>query len=793
MSIPYVLKSRIVSLATTGFVVSLFLGLPLASATALDASAITCVTKMAKQARVVAATQNKDVAKCLQLAAKGKVLSAQNCIETDASGNVAVETGKTSTLAGALCESPPAYGFAGAGELNASVVAEERDMTTDIFGDDVDGPVAAAAGVTRGTKCQTGLVRTWGKLGQTASKLYERCQKRGFKDSTNMIDSGDDLEACVNELASDPTGKLSKLAAKVTKVVDSACAGQTFSAIFPGDCVESGFADCVVERVRCRTCRRIALAGDFNADCDTIDDGSANESCDGPGYPVTEPPTDALVVRFTKTNEWVGGYNARLRLINHTAPVTDGWTLEFDLADGIDGSSWGSGVLQSYESGHYIFANVSHAPFLLTRTWTDIEFTAISSGTNEPANCVYNGSPCEFEMDLDGSLPDPTFSPVVDPDPLPNVGLTSWLSEEEFSEIFPCADAAGYGPNGSSCAVCLRNVGGEILPFAPDGQPMFSYRGLLEVMEYIHDKGLTGLLPFVNVGDSVQNRQELAAFFANVTQETGTWDSEDGQNCGLTVWEELACTGSPTGCPNTYGPDMDCSAGTDAYGEPIGAFCCDQTGDSRDCQYWGRGPIQLSWGDNYRDLDNLLGLDNALLHNPYLLTSFDRQFVPPAIADKLPPVRAFPWLAAIAYWMETRDWGGDDYIPSAHRLFHETDQFGACVPAGSSGFAQTINNVNGNQECGTNTNAKMLNRVAQYERISAILGVPVVPGELRCGEQITAEFQMPWQQSTCPIPPLPSSPCYPSPCMHGECADSTGPAVCTCFSGWSGQYCDVAD
>ena len=557
--------------------------------------------------------------------------------------------------------------------------------------------------------------------------------------------------------------------------------------MFPGDCDETDFQECVTEKVRCRACRMIGLFSAGEPACDLIDDGVENGSCENLG----DTPTDDIIVRFSKTSSWEGGYNARVRIINHAAPVTEGWALAFDLADAIDGSPWGGGVLQSYSEGHYIFTNPAGTPFLPTETWADIEFTVSSITSSEPSNCEYNESPCEFEIDLDSSLPDPVFTPTVNPDPLPSPGLRSWLSQEEFDQIFPCADGAGYAANGTNCSICMRNIGGEILPFAPDGKPMYSYRGLLEVMDFIHEHQLLPLLPFANVGDGERNRQELAAFFANVTQETGTWDSEDGQNCGLTLWEELACKESPTACSGTYGPDMVCSAGTDAYGAPIGEFCCDQTGDARDCQYWGRGPIQLSWGDNYRDLDQLLGLENGLLHNPYLLTSFNRTHVPNDVLAKLPPLHGMVWLSAIYYWMNTRDFGGGDSIPSAHRLFHETDLFGDCVPAGSSGFAQTINNVNGNQECGTNTNTKMLNRVAQYERISAILGVPEVAGEHRCGEAITTEFQMPWQTATCPIPPLPDSPCYPSPCVHGECADDAGSAVCSCEPGWEGESCDL--
>ena len=45
---------------------------------------IKCVSRMTKQARTVAKTQNKEAANCLQNAAKGKIASARDCIDNDA-------------------------------------------------------------------------------------------------------------------------------------------------------------------------------------------------------------------------------------------------------------------------------------------------------------------------------------------------------------------------------------------------------------------------------------------------------------------------------------------------------------------------------------------------------------------------------------------------------------------------------------------------------------------------------------------------------------------------------------
>ena len=271
-----------------------------AESAALGKGDIKCVGKMTKQVRTVAKTQNKEAANCLQNAAKGKVASAQDCIDNDASGKLGIQTAKTTAFAGALCESLPAYGFTGASELNTAATSEELALLADILGDDLDAAIVSGATQIRGTKCQKSIMKAWGKLSQTGIKLYEKCQKLGLKSATNPIESAADLAACVNELATDPSGKFAKLASKIDKAVSSVCADQDFGAMFPGDCPGNGFSDCVTERVLCRTCRMIGQFAGTEPDCDTIDDDEhrlMQSSTGAAGYRVSS-------IR-TSENAWV--------------------------------------------------------------------------------------------------------------------------------------------------------------------------------------------------------------------------------------------------------------------------------------------------------------------------------------------------------------------------------------------------------------------------------------------------------------------------------------------------------
>ena len=80
-------------------------------------------------------------------------------------------------------------------------------------------------------------------------------------------------------------------------------------------------------------------------------------------------------------------------------------------------------------------------------------------------------------------------------------------------------------------------------------------------------------------------KQEAAAFLANVSHETG----------GLVYVVEQNTANYPHYCDATQ-----------SYGCPAGQSA-----------YYGRGPIQLSWNFNYKAAGDALGID--LLHNPNLV------------------------------------------------------------------------------------------------------------------------------------------------------------------------------
>ncbi|MDG4797905.1 glycoside hydrolase family 19 protein [Micromonospora sp. WMMD1082] len=127
----------------------------------------------------------------------------------------------------------------------------------------------------------------------------------------------------------------------------------------------------------------------------------------------------------------------------------------------------------------------------------------------------------------------------------------------------------------------------------PGRNSFYTYSGLVSAL---------GAYPaFARTGGATVQRQEAAAFLANVYHETG----------GLVHIVEQNTANYPHYCDSSQ-----------SYGCPAGQAA-----------YYGRGPIQLSWNFNYNAAGNALGL--PLLTNPWLVQND----------------AAVAWKTAIWYWM----------------------------------------------------------------------------------------------------------------------------------------------
>ncbi|EFG65722.1 chitinase [Streptomyces sp. SPB074] len=184
----------------------------------------------------------------------------------------------------------------------------------------------------------------------------------------------------------------------------------------------------------------------------------------------------------------------------------------------------------------------------------------------------------------------------------------------------------------------------------PGRNSFYTYEGLTAALDAY--PGFTG------TGSDTTRKQEAAAFLANVSHETGGLVYVVEQNTAN--YPHYCDTSQPYGCP----------AGND--------------------QYYGRGPIQLSWNFNYKAAGDALGID--LLGNPSLVEKD----------------AAVAWKTGLWYW-NTQN-GPGTMTP------HDAIVNGR-------GFGETIRSINGSLECDGKNPAQVQSRIDSYTRFAQVLGV----------------------------------------------------------------------
>ncbi|GKV23917.1 hypothetical protein SLEP1_g33590 [Rubroshorea leprosula] len=199
---------------------------------------------------------------------------------------------------------------------------------------------------------------------------------------------------------------------------------------------------------------------------------------------------------------------------------------------------------------------------------------------------------------------------------------------------------------------------------------------------------------FGTTGDDATRKREIAAFMAQTSHETtGGWASApDGPYAWGYCFIKEQNPGSSYCAPD---PNYPCAPGK---------------------QYFGRGPIQLSWNYNYGQCGKAIGVD--LLNNPDLLTT-----------DAV-----ISFKSAIWFWMTPQS-----PKPSCHDVIT-----GRWSPSGSdlvagrvSGYGLLTNIINGVLECGQGWNAKVEDRIGFYKRYCDMLGID-------CGNNLDCYNQRPF-------------------------------------------------
>lgn len=250
--------------------------------------------------------------------------------------------------------------------------------------------------------------------------------------------------------------------------------------------------------------------------------------------------------------------------------------------------------------------------------------------------------------------------------------ITLYLNAAKWNELFPHR----HGMRG-------KNTRKPATDF-------YSFRALVEAAKHFPD--------FLT-GSSIIQKRELAAFLANIAQETGSgWAEAPGGyfKWGLYFVEEVE------------------DSSKNKYADPSKVNYPPVPGKS----YMGRGPKQLSWNYNYGQFSEAwFGTKDTLLHHPELLAE--------------DPELSFA--SAIWFWMTPQF-----PKPSCHQIMNgtwkptENDLQKGRVP----GFGATLNVINGGVECGKGANEfeKTAYRYKYYLYFCHYLNVS--PGEnISCSDQ----------------------------------------------------------
>jgi len=264
-------------------------------------------------------------------------------------------------------------------------------------------------------------------------------------------------------------------------------------------------------------------------------------------------------------------------------------------------------------------------------------------------------------------------SPFTFPVPSPPGPLSHYLNENDWSRLFPHR----YAVNAK-------------------GRDFYSFHAFAAAVEKYPG--------FLSEKDVASQKRELAAFLANIAQETsGGWEQAPG---GYFTWGlYFVAENGGKGILNAYA-----DTSKHIYPPVTGKL------------YFGRGPAQLSWNYNYGQFSEAwFGNKDTLLKDPDRL-----------IRD---PVLSFA--SALWFWMTPQS-----PKPSCHQIMSgEWEPTPDDLKKGRlPGFGATVNVLNGGVECGTGKDLQKTSYRYQYYRYFCTY-LHVAPGD-----NVSCRTQLPFGQ-----------------------------------------------
>jgi hypothetical protein len=269
----------------------------------------TCINEMNKRGSLVAKDQGKTDYSCVRDAGRGNVedlgippqaQTAQACLTNDVRGRVAKRMGDLSERETERClatpEQLPSIAYTSAFTVGNAAGAASRGVAADIFGADLDAAIVSEDTDGDGAKCQQEVLKRANGVLDTLWKEalgHKKDVLRGDERLTGTPGTlvGTDAELAAELIAyvlADPRGKIAKAATQLSDKATQRCAGATtpLAQLFPGVCAGAtdvaALAICVAQRATGRFYASLAAFDGLAIDCDLLDDGLGNLSCESP-------------------------------------------------------------------------------------------------------------------------------------------------------------------------------------------------------------------------------------------------------------------------------------------------------------------------------------------------------------------------------------------------------------------------------------------------------------------------------------------------------------------------------
>ncbi|MFI6349011.1 lytic polysaccharide monooxygenase [Streptomyces sp. NPDC050560] len=112
-----------------------------------------------------------------------------------------------------------------------------------------------------------------------------------------------------------------------------------------------------------------------------------------PSDPGDDPGMGACMAVYNVTNEWSGGFQGEVEVMNHGTSPLSGWTVSWKPGDGVSINSAWNGTLSTASDGTVSVTNAASNGTVEADSEVTFGFTATSSGNNFPIGSMSCSSP----------------------------------------------------------------------------------------------------------------------------------------------------------------------------------------------------------------------------------------------------------------------------------------------------------------------------------------------------------------------------------------------------------------